>query len=190
MPISTGVGLTKCSSCKIEHQKIDDGRFNSGRRRYRDERGYLWVNGLCRECSVLYIKNRRRRLGISNSYDNCNAPNLRKGRLSEVKVKEFFESLGNIVKLTDFHGPDLIINTGRQRLTCEVKSVVRAYKNRLLVDKIGKLQVYNDYVAYVYGDQIHITTMKDHLAACPPSGQRTVTKLFNVTNSKPISRAV
>lgn len=187
MPRTAKTGLVKCRKCQISRERIRNGSYPSGSARFIDERGHLWSGTLCRECSIKYIKTTRHKSGRSNPYGEGTAKHMRKGRASEIAVKEFFERLGNKVTLNEMRGPDLIIDTGNKIFTCEVKTVVKRKDTHLMVDKVALKFYSNDYIAYVFGNQIHITTMKEHLAACPPGGQRSVTKLFNVPNTKSIS---
>lgn len=170
--------LTSCTICGELKNRIHVGQYGSTPI-FKDEMGLRWNGKNCNKCSILKKRAYRRTKGTKD-LDQIDTPHLKKGRESEHKVREFFEMLGNKVKMTNFRGPDLTIDTGSKIFTCEVKTVSLARDSfTYAVDAVCKTALNNDYIAYVYNDQIHITTMKEHLAATTKCGKRTVTNLIH-----------
>lgn len=46
------VNLRVCKICAVKKQRIEDGKYPNGRdKKWRDDKGLLWVGNICGECN-------------------------------------------------------------------------------------------------------------------------------------------
>lgn len=171
-------GMVECIRCKHKKQRTLIGRYPSGQIICVDQDNKKWKSQICPQCWVDYTTRRDRAHGCKPR-DELTGHRIVKARKAEIAVRDFFVMLGNRVEVTTGKGPDLIIDTVDKRFTCEVKSVTANAKEKTLrVGKVTNKCKDNDYIAYVYGERIHITTMKEHLKKTHKHGSKTVTEFF------------
>lgn len=104
-----------------------------------------------------------------------------KGRQAEWTAKAHFEALGYSVEINmKVAGSDLCVLKDGTLQTVEVKSAIGMKRERTwIVDKVKPNRVGDDLMAIVLPDgRVHVCAMHEHLAACSPSGFRTITKLI------------
>jgi hypothetical protein len=51
-PLSNDINLTKCKVCGKIKQRIYDGKFPSGDKRWIGEDGHQWMGHTCSECNI------------------------------------------------------------------------------------------------------------------------------------------
>lgn len=177
---SKNVGKVMCRECAVVKTRIRSKRGPDKKFIYRDEAGLAWNRLQCPECRKVATTASGRARGIKPRILLTDHKN-QKGVAAELAARAHFERLGYEVKMTCGKGPDLTLAKDGQTTTCEVKSVTITAKNRGYVSGVYSARQSDDLIAIVMpnGD-VHVESMKTHLASCPPCGWRTVTKLMRL----------
>lgn len=171
--------LIHCKQCKLLKNKIQSGKRPSGNAYYyKDERGFFWDGRTCPDCRKIKNTQSDRAQGRHKSIDDVKEYRIMAARNSEHIARKYFERLGFEVEMTKIRGPDLICKKGNAVLNVEVKRMIddgRIKRKTYRITPVKRNRIKDDYVAIIFGENVHLVQpMKDHLAACSPSGCRRI----------------
>lgn len=65
-----------CKKCNQVKDRVDDGRYPNGNKRYRDSNGELWSGKTCPSCTRDRLKNHMRTKRSSNGTDQGSEPKV------------------------------------------------------------------------------------------------------------------
>ncbi len=170
-------GLVTCSFCNLQKMRIRSHRRPGGRWIFIDENGNLWDAKTCNDCRNQHRLFYGRKKYGQRPRDLATFPAHITGRSAERTAQRYFESLGYVVDICMVRGPDLTISKDNKSLRVEVKAVHKSGRS-YMVGGVQPLREKDELIAYVYGSVVKVTSMRSHLRACRPGGDRSVTSFF------------
>lgn len=164
-------GFSERATLERVHHRVNPKGSKYRKHTYRGERSFgLWINNQCPRC---HTETKRKCQGHNSRHDSA-ADNIRVGWESEVRAKEYLESLGYDVTHNGGQGaPDLVYEREGELRRVEVKTISRYGRSGMT---ISKHNFDFDEIILILDGSVHLVPVEDFIL----HGSRSGTSVTNV----------